>query len=359
MTAARGIRNNNPGNLRHGQPWQGLAPQQTDSAFATFTSMPYGIRALVITLQTYMRKHGLRTVRGIIGRWAPPSENDTGAYIRAVCAPAGLAPDQELSDERLTYEYLARQIARHENGPAEAAKITEADWRAGLDLVFGQASRGGTPAPAEQVVTIVEPAAPAPAGSPAEPAPPKPRNLMALPALALAALPTLIENIPALIRVFGKGERSKENAETAQKVVDVVKTATASSSIEEAIGKVTGDPAARAAANSAVESAFYQLTEAGGGGLQGAREFNLEAARDGTPFWLMPAFWVSMSLLPLLYGTVYVVLTTAGGEFSGELKAAIASSVVTGILGAVVGFWLGSSFTTSRSRGLGATPTQS
>jgi hypothetical protein len=53
---------------------------------------------------------------------------------------------------------------------------------------------------------------------------------------------------------------------------------------------------------------------------------------------------------------VYAVLTGAEG-FTNELRAAIASSVVTGVLGAVAGFWLGSSFTTSRSRGLGATPT--
>jgi hypothetical protein len=58
----------------------------------------------------------------------------------------------------------------------------------------------------------------------------------------------------------------------------------------------------------------------------------------------------------LLYGTVWLVLTGAEG-FTNELRAAIASSVVTGVLGAVAGFWLGSSFTTSRSRGLGATPT--
>lgn len=136
MTAARGIRNNNPGNIRHGQPWQGLAPEQTDSAFATFVTMPWGIRALVKLLQTYRLRYGLNTVRGIITRWAPPAENDTEAYIRAVCRPAGLGADDELPDDRLTYEYLARVIARHENG-ADADQITADDWRDGMDLAFG------------------------------------------------------------------------------------------------------------------------------------------------------------------------------------------------------------------------------
>lgn len=355
----RGIRNNNPGNIEKGQQWQGLAAEQPDSRFATFVSMPYGIRALVKLLQTYRHKHGRTTVREIIERWAPPHENDTAAYIDAVCRPAGLRPDEELPDDRLTYEYLARQIARHENGPGPASLISNDDWRAGLDLVFG---RQGEPRPADAPAPAAAAPATAPAaGSPAEPAPlmSRPsRPAMPLPALALAALPMLIENIPALIRVFGKGERSKENAQTAEKVVEIVKTATNSDSIEEAIGKVTNDPAARQAADTAVQAAFYTLTEAGGGGIEGAREFNVAVAETGQPFWRMPAFWITLALLPLLYGTVFVVLTTAGEVFSGELRAAIASSVVTGVLGAVVGFWLGSSFTTSRSRGLGATPTQ-
>lgn len=181
---------------------------------------------------------------------------------------------------------------------------------------------------------------------------------MPIPAVALAALPMLIENIPSLIRLFGKGEQSKANAATAEKVVEIVKTATGSTSIEEAVGKVTGDRAARLAADEAVQAAFYQLSEAGGGGIEGAREFNLAAASDATPFWKMPAFWVTMAVLPLLYYTVHLVLTGTAVAFSGELKAAIASSVVTGVLGGVLGFWLGSSFTTSKSRGLGATPAQ-
>ena len=100
-----------------------------------------------------------------------------------------------------------------------------------------------------------------------------------------------------------------------------------------------------------VKERWFELTEAGGGGIEGARAYNEKAQN----FWRQPAFWVSMSMLPLLYGTVWIVLTSADG-FSGELKAAIATAVVTGILSGVLGFWLGSSFTTSRSKGMGATP---
>lgn len=92
---ARGIRNNNPGNLRKSKdPWQGLAEQQTDPNFFVFQSSIYGIRALARTLITYQDKYGLQTVSGIIGRWAPPTENKTDAYISEVITKTGFTADQ-------------------------------------------------------------------------------------------------------------------------------------------------------------------------------------------------------------------------------------------------------------------------
>jgi hypothetical protein len=90
----RGYRNRNPGNIDH-QPtnrWQGLADPPLEPApqgggrarFARFVSHEYGIRALAMLLTTYQDRHGLRTIRGIVSRWAPGQENDTEAYIAAV-----------------------------------------------------------------------------------------------------------------------------------------------------------------------------------------------------------------------------------------------------------------------------------
>ena len=55
----RGIRNNNPGNIECGSPWQGLRPQneRTDNRFAQFADQVFGIRALACVLITY---HGGR-----------------------------------------------------------------------------------------------------------------------------------------------------------------------------------------------------------------------------------------------------------------------------------------------------------
>lgn len=81
----RGIRNNNPANIRRGCNWKGLIRQQKDKEFCQFVSMSWGIRALLITLRTYVKKHHLHTVREIITRWAPPSDgNNTEAYIKFV-----------------------------------------------------------------------------------------------------------------------------------------------------------------------------------------------------------------------------------------------------------------------------------
>src|SRR5574344_2861845 len=83
--STRGIRNNNPANIRRGCNWKGLLRQQKDREFCQFVTMTWGVRALLITLRTYVVKHHLHTVRKIITRWAPPSDgNNTEAYIKFV-----------------------------------------------------------------------------------------------------------------------------------------------------------------------------------------------------------------------------------------------------------------------------------
>ncbi|MEB1611440.1 structural protein P5 [Xanthomonas arboricola] len=104
MAPPRGVRNNNPGNIdRTGVAWQGedriAAARAREARFAVFDTPEYGFRALVKTLLTYQRKHGLRTVRDIINRWAPPVENDSGAYARQVATALGVDVDQRINLE--------------------------------------------------------------------------------------------------------------------------------------------------------------------------------------------------------------------------------------------------------------------
>ena len=97
----RGIRNNNPLNLRHSaDQWQGARKEQTDKSFVQFESMAYGYRAAWKTLDSYWKHFKqLRqpfTVRAIISRWAPPSENDTDAYVSTVLRLTSLGGNERL-----------------------------------------------------------------------------------------------------------------------------------------------------------------------------------------------------------------------------------------------------------------------
>ena len=100
MSTPRGIRNNNPLNIRRsGDKWQGLRVLQEDREFFQFSEMKWGWRAAFRLLcQTYYGKYKLRTIRAIINRWAPPKENNTLSYIKHVAERTGIAPDQVLGD---------------------------------------------------------------------------------------------------------------------------------------------------------------------------------------------------------------------------------------------------------------------
>ncbi|WP_338804438.1 structural protein [Xenorhabdus griffiniae] len=87
---SRGIRNNNPGNIRRGNIWWGLCSKQTDKSFCQFIAPEYGIRAMIVIIRNYERKHSLNTIRQFISRWAPPSENDTESYISYVSRSIGI-----------------------------------------------------------------------------------------------------------------------------------------------------------------------------------------------------------------------------------------------------------------------------
>lgn len=118
----RGIRNHNPGNIRHARTrWQGLADVQADKEFVSFVSPEMGVRALMRVLLTYQQKYGLKTIRDIMARYAPPQENDTRAYAAAVAKSTGCKETTpiDLLDTK-TLIAVAKAIVRHENGTPPA-----------------------------------------------------------------------------------------------------------------------------------------------------------------------------------------------------------------------------------------------
>lgn len=136
------ISTHNPGNIEAGAPWQGLDDPPSDGRFARFKSPTWGIRAIARTLITYQDNRRsidgskIDTAREIIERWAPPSENDTSAYVQHVRGVLGLTPGQELDAHR--YEImrpLVETIILHENGvqPYSDAQIDKGLLMAGIE----------------------------------------------------------------------------------------------------------------------------------------------------------------------------------------------------------------------------------
>lgn len=114
-TIPRGVRLFNPGNIRRGTiSWQGMDPTQADAQFITFMSPQWGIRAMVKILRNYQNQ-GLTTIRQIISRWAPYSENNTDAYISAVCAECGVSADTQIDFDDVM-PLLLKAIIWQENG---------------------------------------------------------------------------------------------------------------------------------------------------------------------------------------------------------------------------------------------------
>lgn len=113
--ATRGIRNNNPGNIRVSKDqWEGMTGD--DGAFVTFDSPESGVRALAKNLQSYGRQ-GYDSIEKIINRWAPPSENETQSYIDSVVSATGIPATQSLDlSNPDTLSALAQAISFHETG---------------------------------------------------------------------------------------------------------------------------------------------------------------------------------------------------------------------------------------------------
>ena len=93
---------------------------QTDRAFVQFKSLEYGWRAAFYLLtRTYYHKYRLYTIRGIVSRWAPASENNTQAYIENVSRLTGIDPDEPIgipSEKPSRWMMVGVAMAIQENG---------------------------------------------------------------------------------------------------------------------------------------------------------------------------------------------------------------------------------------------------
>lgn len=126
----RGIRNNNPGNLKiSGSAWQGKIPvsQNTDGTFEQFQSFAYGTRALIKLLKNYIAG-GHNTIEKIIIRYDLGNPN----YITFVSTKTGIPPTQTVTDTKSTLKAICKAIVQFENGQDF---LTDARFEAGYSLL--------------------------------------------------------------------------------------------------------------------------------------------------------------------------------------------------------------------------------
>jgi len=127
----RGIRNNNPLNIRIGNKWLGEVEDPTDKDFEQFTCMHYGLRAGFMLLKRYIKRYHLANITEIVSRWAPASENNTRAYIKFVAERSGIGALDTLSFEnRVQMMALVRAMVIYECGQP----VAEIDIITGYDM---------------------------------------------------------------------------------------------------------------------------------------------------------------------------------------------------------------------------------
>lgn len=170
----------------------------------------------------------------------------------------------------------------------------------------------------------------------------QPESKPMAPVLA-ALLPTVVGLIPELAKIFGSGSAVAErNTRAAERVAEVVVAATKAPNLQGAVETMSADPDARRRASEAVQAAWFELVEVGGG-IKEARAFNVATA--AIPAWRMPAVWVSSALLALVFMVVGSVLWGEG--WKDDIRLQVVTAVLT-IIGMVGSFWLGTSASSQR-----------
>ncbi len=159
-----------------------------------------------------------------------------------------------------------------------------------------------------------------------------------------AAVSAIASIAPQLIRIFGSGsEVSERNAKAAEVVVQAAKEATGAVNEQHLIEKIEAkDPAVIQAVQQVVRDVWFEIS-VDSGGVEKARQFN----DSGTPFWKQPALYVTAALLPLVYLVVWATIFREGFA-TQDLKTLVVTAIVSGVLSGIMGFWLGTSFSSQR-----------
>jgi len=177
----------------------------------------------------------------------------------------------------------------------------------------------------------------------------KENTMLPLIPIFAALLPTLLDSIPKLKALFPGGEVSDRNVKVAEIAFKVAQEALGATNAQQVVQMVQDNPAAAQTVKKAVEDNWWTLSEAGGGGIEGARAKDAAFVASGSRVWDSPSFWAMAALVPLIYWIFGGVLGLYGNM---KLDPAVTASIITGavtlVLGSVVGYYFGSTTTKNK-----------
>lgn len=168
-----------------------------------------------------------------------------------------------------------------------------------------------------------------------------------------AALPAVISAVPELMKMFGSGsEVAERNAKAAEVVVGIAKQAIGARNEQELVETLATEPKTVEVVRQAVLERWFEVQDAGGGGIEGARKADVErigASDKVRDIFKSHSFVVALVLLPLVYMIVGSLVGMWGAaQWSDDVRAALAGSVVGSVIGGLVGYYFGQ--TTTRNR---------
>jgi len=172
---------------------------------------------------------------------------------------------------------------------------------------------------------------------------------------ALMFLPAILQMIPQLAGMFGKGGKAEQNQKLAQTVVDVFTAAVPGAvNTQQAVELATANPTTKAAAVAAVltEPVIEHLLEIGPSELKEARAANFALMQSTTKWWanlVNPVLLVTLATLPLIYIIVWGLVPFLG-KVSSDVIAQTIGTVIGLVLGGIMGFWMGQTYRAESKR---------
>jgi len=132
----RGLRNNNPGNIRPNPKYTWYGQKGTEHGYCIFDDIEHGIRAMAKDLKSKIGR-GLNTMSKYIPVYAPPEDNNnTQGYINRVSKETGFNPNTVLTADKATLEKLVKAHIAVEVGDDRAYLITDAMISEGVAMAL-------------------------------------------------------------------------------------------------------------------------------------------------------------------------------------------------------------------------------